>query len=271
MTKFVSRGLWTIGFVGALALTNSITADAAMDNERWNQGQAELQKNLPPGQSADAYWKKLEDLGYKITSTNYNNPDYVEYEVVKGDQTWEVQIDVDDDTHKATKVDIAMNAWKTDATKQELERNGTTAGMTTSERRRTTVARNNQYSDRDRSTTDQMIRDLEALPVGHDKQYYKDALRQRGYDITKINTDDRDELKLEAVKNGHSLQMEVDFDEDSGRSTSVDASTLWAESESTTRARQAQEMGTSSRPHSSSGSSMSTPDRRSQVDPYSTR
>jgi hypothetical protein len=165
-----------------------------------------------------------------------------------------------------------MNVWKTDATKQELERNERNmAGTGVTSNHRTVAARNNQYSDRDRSTTDQMIRDLEALPVGQNKQYYKDALRQRGYDITRVNTDEKDELKLEAVKNGHSVQMEVDFDKDTGKSTSVDASTLWAESESTTRTREAQEMGTSSHPRSSSEPSTSTMDRRSQADPYSKR
>src|SRR5262249_23246497 len=149
MNKFISRGLWAMSIAGALALATPLAANAAMDSERWNQGQAELQKNLPPGQSADSYRRKIEELGYKVTSTNYNNPDYVEYEVVKGDQTWEVQIDVDDDTHKATKVDIAMNVWKTDTTKQELERNErnmASTGMATPTHR-TVAARNNQYSD----------------------------------------------------------------------------------------------------------------------------
>jgi hypothetical protein len=101
--------------------------------------------------------------------------------------------------------------------------------------------RNNQYSDRDRANTDQLIQDLETLPVGRSKEFYKTTLRQRGYDISKINKDDDDELDLEAVKDGNSVQMSVNFDEDTGHSTEVDASTLWAESESTTRTREAQE------------------------------
>jgi hypothetical protein len=183
----------------------------------------------------------MEEMGYKVTSTNYNNPDYVEYEIVKGDQTWEVQIDVDDSTHKATKVDIVTNMWKTDATKQELEREKPMAGYdsTTSESRRA-AARNNQYSDRDRSTTDKLVKELEGLPVGRDKQFYKDTLRQHGYDVARVDKDETDELKLEAVKNGHSVKMEVDFDEATGKSTKIDASSLWAESESTTRTREGQ-------------------------------
>jgi hypothetical protein len=101
--------------------------------------------------------------------------------------------------------------------------------------------RNNQYSDRDRSTTDQLVRELDTLPVGHNKEFYKNTLRQRGYEITKVNKDDRDEMDVEAVKNGNSVQLEISFDENTAQSTEIDASTLWAESESTTRTREAQE------------------------------
>ena len=60
-------------------------------------------------------------MGWKVTSVNYDKPDYVEYEIVKGDQSYEVQIDIDKNSRKATKVDVTMNAWKTDATKQALK------------------------------------------------------------------------------------------------------------------------------------------------------
>jgi len=271
MKTFLNQTKWAF-FAGALALAVPATAGAAMteSGEHWNQGQAELQKNLPPGQPADVYRKKLEELGYKITSTNYDNPDYLEYEVVKGDQTWEVQIDVNDDTHRATKVDVAHNVWKTDATKAALDNNRRMAANESSdyegrrgaaghyneysdrdharypEGRRTAATRNNEYSDRDRTSTDQLVKELEALPTGHDKQFYKDALRKRGYDIARVDKDATDELKLEAVKDGRSVKMDVAFDEDTGKSTKVDASSLWVESESTSRTRKAQ-MGDTSR------------------------
>lgn len=248
MTQFTKKTFVALGFCGTLAATLPLTSSAqTADASRWNQGQAELQKQLPPGMDAGSYHGKLEQMGYKVTSTNYNNPDYLEYEVVKGDQTWEVQIDVDDNTRKATKIDIAQNTWKTDATTAALETaqrtpHAAAPGATIGDAdRRAMKMRNNQYSDRDRMTTDQLVRDLDALPVGHDKEYYKNTLRQRGYDISKINKDDSDELDLEAVKDGNSVQLEIDFDENSARSTEVDASTLWAESEATTRTREAQE------------------------------
>jgi osmotically-inducible protein OsmY/uncharacterized protein YmfQ (DUF2313 family) len=209
--------------------------------------------------ASDGYRKKLKQLGYKITSTNYDTSDYLEYEVVKGDQTWEVQIDVDEDTGKATEIDIAQNVWKTDETTaavqqgQDLSRTAATGtGVVSGDTaRRTRNMRNNQYSDRDRSTTDQLVRELDNLPVGRSKEFYKNTLRQRGYEITKVNKDDSDEMSVEAVKNGNSVQLDISFDENTAQSTEIDASTLWAESESTTRTREAQERTLDSR--SSSG------------------
>jgi uncharacterized protein YmfQ (DUF2313 family) len=266
MVQFKKETLIALGFCGAVAVTTPLLSHAQMtDTSQWNQGQAELQKQLKPGMTHDSYRRKIEEMGYKITSTNYNNPDYLEYEVVKGDQTWEVQIDIDDNTRNATKIDISQNVWKTDATTAALEQaqnaSRTAAGAdtvagSTIKNQRTTELRNNQYSDRDRTTTDELVRELDALPVGHDKEYYKNTLRQRGYEITKINKDDSDELELEAVKGGHSVQLEIEFDEDNMRSTEVDASTLWAESESTTRARETQEPTLGSRTSSDDRTSL---------------
>lgn len=257
MVQLKTKTLTMLGFCGALGTAFPLTVSAeTSDSAQWNKGQAELQKHLAPGMAAKSYRDKLQKLGYHITATNYNNDDYLEYEVVKGDQTWEVQIDVDEDTGKATEVDIAQNVWKTDATTAALERPDTDTiaatgtGMTAREtagERRARILRNNQYSDRDRATTDQLVSELDALPVGHNKEYYKNALRQRGYEITKVNKDDNDEMNVEAVKNGNSVQLDINFDENTARSTEVDASTLWAESESTTRTREAQERTMDSR------------------------
>jgi uncharacterized protein YmfQ (DUF2313 family) len=244
MKKFICREVRMVAVLGALTLASPLAVNAESarsDNEQWNRGQAELQKNLAPGMDAAAYQKKLKELGYQVTATNYSNDDYLEYEVVKGDQTWEVQIDVDEDTRKATEVDIAMNVWKTDATEAALAHGDRMGRDTTDETRRPMVMRNNQYSDRDRASTDQLIREIEAMPVGQNKQFYKDTLRKRGFEITKVNNDDDNELDLEAVKNGNSVELDIDFDENTGRSTALDASTLWAEAESTTRTREAQE------------------------------
>jgi len=217
---------------GAILLASSLVVGAASDNERWNMGQAELQKQLAPGMPAADYRKKIEGMGYQVTSTNYNNADYLEYELVKGDNTWEVQIDVDDATKKATKVDVTMNTWKTDATERALGR---------------TVAADdkpvyrNPYSDRDRTSVSRLIKELEAMPVGQAKQFYKDELKKKGYEIARINTDDKDELSLEAVKDANSVELNVAFNEENGKSTSIDADSIWFESQATSEVRHHQE------------------------------
>lgn len=231
MKKSLVKIAWAGSLAGALLVTQPFTAGAATESERWNHGQAEMQKALQPGKDAAAYRKELEDMGYKVTSVNYNNKDYLEYEVVKDSQTWEVQIDVDENSGKATKVDIAANTWKADATERALGQKPVENDY---------HVRRNPYSDRARVTTSQLVKELETLPVGHDKQYYKDELKKRGYEITKVNTDDQDELTLEAVKKAHSVDLTVAFDEKTGKSTKVDASTLWLESQSTADAREAQ-------------------------------
>jgi len=203
------------------------------------------------------YRQKIEDLGYKVTSTNDKKAGYEEYELVKDDQTWKVKIKVDESTHKATKVNIVSNMWKSAETKRELEREKPVAGSaaTPPAMRSSAANRNDQYSAKDSATSDQLINELKSLPVERDKQFYKEALRQHGYDIARIDKDETDELELEAVKNGHSVKMDVDFDKDTGKSTKIDASSLWAESEATTRTREAQQGDPSQTvPHRKSGS-----------------
>ena len=221
------------GFCSALLLASSFTVAAASSNEMWNQGKAELQKQLAPGTPAADYRKKMEELGYKVTSTNYNNKDYLEYEIVKGDMTWEVQINVDDKNNKATKVNVVANTWKTDATERALGRNVATNSK---------PMYRNRYSERDRVSVSGLIKELEAMPVGQTKQFYKDTLAKQGYEVTRINTDDADELSLEAVKGANSVELNVAFNEKTGKSTSIDADSMWFESESTSEARHSQEV-----------------------------
>jgi hypothetical protein len=80
-----------------------------------------LEQALKTGEEKDFYRRQLEKMGWKVTSVNYNKPDYVEYEIVKGDTSYEVQIDIDKNSNKATKVDVVTNVWKTDATNNALK------------------------------------------------------------------------------------------------------------------------------------------------------
>src|SRR5258706_344397 len=119
-----------------LTVAATTTVDAADNANRYSDrdrmrtskdAEDKLEKALKTGETKDFYRKELEKMGWKVTSVNYDKPDYVEYEIVKGDQSYEVQVDIDKNSHKGTKVDVTMNAWKTDATKQALKQNETQA------------------------------------------------------------------------------------------------------------------------------------------------
>lgn len=138
--------VWTVGMFGALALALPGTAagQAADKGERgkeraqqsqtegarysdrerksaWEEGRKELEQALKAGQERDFYRKQLEELGYQITSVNQEKADYLEYEIVKGEQTYEVQVDMDKNTRKAKNVDISWNMWKAEGTERALE------------------------------------------------------------------------------------------------------------------------------------------------------
>ncbi len=60
----------------------------------------------------------MKKLGYQITSTNDREKDYLEYEIVKGDNSYEVQIDLENG--KAKKVDVTANMWHSEATERAM-------------------------------------------------------------------------------------------------------------------------------------------------------
>jgi hypothetical protein len=111
---------------GAADRNMNVTKDASRysDRDRMRSSKDKedrLEKALKTGEEKDFYRREQEKMGWQITSVNYDKPDYVEYEIVKGDDSYEVQIDLDTNSHKAKKVDVAFNAWwKTDATKRAL-------------------------------------------------------------------------------------------------------------------------------------------------------
>jgi hypothetical protein len=85
------------------------------DRERMkssNEEKKQLEQALKTGEEKDFYRRELERMGWQITAVNYDKPDHLEYEVVKGPSTYEVQVSFDRNSHKANKVDVAWNMWK---------------------------------------------------------------------------------------------------------------------------------------------------------------
>jgi uncharacterized protein YmfQ (DUF2313 family) len=177
-----------------------------------------LEKALKTGEEKDFYRRQLEKMGWQITSVNYDKPDYVEYEIVKGDQSYEVQIDFDKNSRKATKVDVTTNVWQTDATENALKDGKKVAYP------QKTTANPSRYSDRDRMKSSKNEKEsLErALKTGEEKDFYRRELEKMGWKITSVNYDKPDYVEYEIVKGDQSYEVQIDFDKDSRKAKKVD-------------------------------------------------
>ena len=194
----------------------SSATQAALDDadmSAWQREQAKLQRKLKPGQHRRFYANALRGMGYQLTSVNYQEFTYLEYEVVKGDQTFEIQIDIDRDSEEATNVTVTNNWWQADTTQRALAVGKQWADQTADK----------AASSSDRRHMSQMLKQLWALPRGKNKQFYRQALKEQGYTVTKVNADSRQELDVVAQKNGKRIAFVVDFDEKTGQSTDIEA------------------------------------------------
>jgi uncharacterized protein YmfQ (DUF2313 family) len=191
------------------------------DRMRSAKGDEEkLEQALKTGEEKAFYRRELEKMGWRITAVNYDKPDYLEYEIVKRDQSFEVQIDIDKNSHKATKVDVTTNAWKTDATDQAL------SGKKVDYPKKTTASPE-RFSDRDRmkSSKDDKEKLEQALKTGEEKAFYRRELEKMGWKITSVNYDKPDYVEYEIVKNDNSYEVQIDMDKNSHKATKVDVVT----------------------------------------------
>ena len=85
----------------------------------WNDQKERLEKSLVLGKDLAFYTGELKKMGYQITSTNDKEKNYVELEIVKGRDTYEIQMDLND-AGKAKKVDVTSNMWQADTTEKAL-------------------------------------------------------------------------------------------------------------------------------------------------------
>ena len=191
------------------------------DRDRMKNSQNEednLERALKTGESKDFYRRELEKMGWQITSVNYDKPDYVEYEIVKGDDSYEVQLDFDKNSNKATKVDVALNIWKTDATENALANKKKVAYPNR------TTANPERYSDRDRMKTAKNSEEKleKALKTGETKDFYRRELEKMGWKVTSVNYDKPDYVEYEVVKGNDTYEVQIDFDKNSNKATKVD-------------------------------------------------
>lgn len=197
----------------------------------YDDEEKKLEQALKTGEDKNFYRRELEKAGYQITAVNYDKPDYLEYEIVKGNNSYEAQIDFDKNSGKATKVDIAPNLWRTDATKAALrgKKGEFPKGTTTNPDR---------YSDRDRRKAyDSEEEKLEkTLKTGENKKYYRDQVEKMGYKVTSVNADKPDYVEYEIVKGTDTYEVQIDFDKNSGKGTKVDVTTNLWQAEATDKA-----------------------------------
>lgn len=212
--------------------TGAYTGPAYSDRAQmgtWSNDKDMLKRELAKGHDRGWYTKALTDQGFQITSVNVDKPTEVEYEVVKGRQTYEVQMDFDKANGMAKSVNVNSNLWRADATKQAMA--GKTVPAATGY-----VKGNEAYRDRTymKAWSGDKDRLEKTLGTGHDRGYYMAELKKMGYQVTSTNDNEKDYVEYEVVKGTNSYEVQVDFD--NGKSTKVDVATNMWKAEGTERA-----------------------------------
>lgn len=212
----------------ATTLRNGMDYSDRARMKTWSDEKDQLERELRPGESLVFYTKALADRGFQITSVNSDKPGSAEYEVVKGDQTYEVQLDLDK-AGKVTEVDVTTNMWRSDATKAAMR--GEKVPVATR-----FAPGNENYSDRARMQgwSGEKDRLESALPTGHDKAYYAQQLKTMGYQVTSTNETKADYVEYEVVKGANTFEVQIDLA--NGVATEVDVTTNLWKSDATDRA-----------------------------------
>lgn len=191
----------------------------------------QLEEALKTGEEKDFYRRELEKMGWQITAVNYNKPDYLEYEIVKGPSTYEVQVTLDKNSHKANKVDVEWNMWKAEATERALK--GQKVDFP-----RGTTSNASRYSERDKmkSSKNEKTKLEQALKTGEEKDFYRRQLEKMGWQITSVNHDKPDYVEYEIVKGSSTYEVQLDFAKNSHKSNKVSVTYNGWKADSTNKA-----------------------------------
>jgi uncharacterized protein YmfQ (DUF2313 family) len=240
-TRTLLAGLVAAGFAaGAVAAQHmpagAASRPAAVDKDArmkaWTTDKDALEKALGTGKDKAFYRQSLEKMGYAITAINRDSADALEYEIVKGGNSYEVQVDFKDG--RSTKVDVTTNVWKAASTREALRNKDYKYVYPTSVTKDADTVRDRVRNQAWAGEKDRMER---ALGIGHDRAYYKTAIEKMGYRITSVNESDPRNLEYEIVKGDTSYEVQVDFDPKTGKSTRVGVSTNMWETDATERAK----------------------------------
>jgi uncharacterized protein YmfQ (DUF2313 family) len=240
--SIIAGMMLTVPLATMFAADRSDSVNRYSDRDRMKtakDSEDKLEQALKTGETKDFYRRELEKMGWQITSVNYDKPDYLEYEIVKGDDSYEVQIDFDKNSNKATKVDVTTNVWKTDATEQVLKDKKKVAYPSR------TATNPERYSDRDRMKTAKDSKDKleQALKTGETKDFYRRELEKMGWKVTSVNYDKPDYVEYEIVKGDDSYEVQIDTDKTSKKATKVDVTTNAWKTDATKKALKANHQG----------------------------
>jgi DNA-dependent RNA polymerase auxiliary subunit epsilon len=191
-----------------------------------------LEEMLKAATSKDDVRKMIKEEGYIITSINEDSDDEVEYEIVKGDHSYELQFELDS-AGKPKDIGVSTNMWRADATKQAMKDRTYNTDATTYDK--TTASK---YRDRTYMTgwSDEKEQLEKELVTGKQVDEYKDMLEKRGYTITAINDAEADYAEFEIVKGDRSYEVQLDRDAQTKLVNEVDVTTNMWQSEETERA-----------------------------------
>jgi hypothetical protein len=216
--------------------TTSATS-AAVPSQAINDEKDQLESKLKGVQNRTDYAKTLQNSGYRISAINADKPDYLEYEIVKGNASYEVQLDFDGGASKATAIDVTSNNWRADSTEKMLKdpQYKAPAAMVADP--------DSRYSDRHlmKAWNDEKDQLEKVLTPKQTLDAYKTTLKQRGYEITSVNDREADYVEYEIVKGDNSYEVQIDLDPTSKLAKQVDVtSNLW-DADGTDRAKDVKE------------------------------
>jgi hypothetical protein len=189
-----------------------------------NDERDQLEQKLKSARTRADYARILESNGYRIAAVNSDKKDYLEYEVVKGDHSYEVQLDFDHGAALATHIDVAPNLWRADATKRMLkDANYKHTAMPKADA-------DSRYSDRRylKAWSGEKEQLEKALPPNLKVSEYKPKLESMGYKITAVNDRDKDHVEYEIARGDNSYEVQIDVDPKTQIAKDVDVtSNLW--------------------------------------------
>ena len=237
LIALASSALLAAGVAQAADTTTAVPSARMTDRQMVKSGnmktdREQLQQKLRAGKTRADYEKILNSNGYRISATNKDDKDYLEYEVVKGGNSYEVQMDFKNGAAQASKVEVESNMWRAEGTERMMkdEKYQHAGAMT--------VDPSGRYSDRRyiKGWTDEKDRLEKALPMNLKSADYRSKLEALGYKVTAVNDREKDYVEYEIAKGENSYEVQIDLDARTGMGKKIDVtSNLW-EADATDRA-----------------------------------